>query len=80
MVAGIQSEHCVAATCRAALALGYDVQLAEDGHSTWPENDRSAEEIIASQNQDLRSRGVALHRTAELIAAIVEDPSPPPTG
>ena len=75
IVTGIQSEHCVAATCLAALALGYGVQLAEDGHSTWPDNDRSAEDIVASQNQELGCRGVALHGTAELVAAIVDDPS-----
>jgi nicotinamidase-related amidase len=71
IVTGIQSEHCVAATCRAALTLGYEVYLAEDGHSTWPDDDRSAEEIIALQNQDLRGRGVELRRTEELVAAIV---------
>lgn len=70
IVTGIQSEHCVAATCRAALNLGYDVYLVEDGHSTWPDGDRSAEEIVASQNHELNDAGVVLRRTEELVSTI----------
>src|ERR1700741_4906950 len=73
IVAGIQSEYCVAATCHAALALGYEVQIAEDGHSTWPSEERSAEEIVAEQNRDLKSCGVAVHTTAELITTILSE-------
>jgi nicotinamidase-related amidase len=70
IVTGIQSEHCVAATCRAALELGYSVCLAEDAHSTWPTGDRSAEEIVAEQNHTLNAGGVALRHTEDLIRAI----------
>jgi len=70
IVTGIQSEHCVAATCRAALELGYAVCLAEDGHSTWPTEDRSAEQIVAEQNHALSAGGVALQHTEDLISAL----------
>ena len=67
VVAGIQSERCVTATCRGALELGYTVRLAEDGHSTWPDGDRSAPEIIAAQNETLEREGVRLDSTAGLL-------------
>ncbi len=67
VVAGLQSEHCVAATCRGALELGYAVRLAEDAHSTWPDDRRSAEEIIEAENAALRSEGVAVERTDGLV-------------
>ena len=63
VVTGIQSERCVTATCRGALALGYSVRLAQDGHSTWPDATRSAEEIIAAQNEALEREGVRLAST-----------------
>ena len=53
VVTGIQSEHCVAATCRCAIGLGYRVLLAQDGHSTWPDDRRTASEIIEEQNREL---------------------------
>lgn len=67
LVAGIQSEHCVAATCRGALRLGYGVHLADDGHGTWPDGTRSAPEISAAQNEALEGEGVALSSTARLV-------------
>ena len=70
IVTGIQSEQCVAATCRAALGLGYGVYLAQDAHSTWPDNGLSAQQIVALQNEQLHDAGVALRRTEELVAAI----------
>jgi hypothetical protein len=52
--------------------LGYAVHLAEDGHSTWPDDDRSAEQIVAAQNQQLQEADVALRRIEELVAEIRE--------
>ncbi|MFN7418628.1 MAG: isochorismatase family protein [Alphaproteobacteria bacterium] len=34
VVAGLQTEFCVDATCRAALSRGFDVTLVADGHTT----------------------------------------------
>lgn len=67
VVAGIQSERCVTATCRGALVLGFTVWLAQDGHSTWPAAPMSAPEIIAAQNETLESEGVVLRSTEELV-------------
>lgn len=72
IVTGIQSEQCVAATCRDALTLGYGVYLAEDGHTTWPADDLSAEQIVALQNRHLQDAGVELRVTEKLVAAISE--------
>lgn len=41
VVAGYATEYCIDSTCRSALALGYDVVLAADGHSTF-ERDAAA--------------------------------------
>jgi len=67
VVAGIQSERCVAATCRGALQLGYRVRLAADGHSTWPDGARPASDIVAAENEALASAGVALSSTEHLV-------------
>jgi nicotinamidase-related amidase len=67
VVAGIQTEHCVAATCRGALRLGYTVHLAEDGHSTWPDEPRSVDDIMAAESAALKADGVALHSTEHLV-------------
>ena len=67
LIAGIQTEHCVAATCRGALRLGYGVHLAADGHSTWPDEPRSAPEIIATESAALQAEGVTLRSTDDLL-------------
>lgn len=70
VVAGLQTEHCVAATCRGALRLGYAVQLAADGHSTWPEGTRSAGEIMAAESAALEAEGVTLRSTERLVESL----------
>ena len=67
VITGIQSDRCVGATCRGALGLGYTVRLAEDGHSTWPDAGRSAEQIIAAQNEALSREGALLSTTDDLV-------------
>jgi nicotinamidase-related amidase len=54
---GAQSEYCVAATTSGALGRGLSVTVVEDAHSTWPSQGRSAEEIIAEQNQNFAKLG-----------------------
>lgn len=70
MVCGLQSEFCVSNTTKAALALGYGVRVAQDGHSTWPSQGRSAQEISDAVNADLQSLGAVLVPTATLSAAL----------
>jgi len=67
VVVGIQTEYCVAATCRGALRLGYAVHLADDAHSTWPDEARSAGEIMAAESAALEAEGVTLRSTEDLL-------------
>ncbi|HDX9613027.1 TPA: cysteine hydrolase [Bacillus toyonensis] len=50
VIAGIQSEICIDATCRRAYSLGYDVILVKDGHSTYDSALLSASQIINHHN------------------------------
>lgn len=70
MVCGLQSEFCVSNTTKAALALGYGVRVAQDGHSTWPSQGRTAQVISDGVNADLQSLGAVLVPTATLSAAL----------
>ncbi len=53
VLAGMQTDFCVSATLRAAVAAGYQVTLAADAHSTYDTQDLQAEEIIARYNLEL---------------------------
>ncbi|WP_410986386.1 cysteine hydrolase family protein [Bacillus cereus] len=50
IIAGIQSEICIDATCRRAYSLGYDVTLVGDGHSTYDSVILPASQIIEHHN------------------------------
>lgn len=69
-VAGLQTEFCVDTTVRRALALGFDVSLAADAHST-EDGVISAEQAIAHHNRTLGWLGgfpgrVAVHPAAQI--------------
>ena len=51
---GLQTEFCVDTTVRQALALGYDVVLAADAHSTTDSDTLSAAQIASHHNRTLR--------------------------
>lgn len=70
VMCGLQSEHCVSNTTRAALSLGYKVQVAEDGHGTWPSGGRSAREIRTEVNRKLAEAGAAMVPTEQLAQAL----------
>ena len=53
IVCGMHTEFCVDTTCRRALALGWPVLLAEDGHSSAGNAVLSAEQVIAHHNATL---------------------------
>jgi nicotinamidase-related amidase len=53
VLAGMQSEDGVDATCRRASALDYDVTLVSDAHSTYDSDKLPAAEVISSQNASL---------------------------
>lgn len=63
IVAGMQTEHCVDAACRAARALGYAVVLAKDAHTAFDSPVLPAAQIVAHHNLTLGESFV------ELIAA-----------
>ena len=71
VVTGIQSELCGAASWRLASDRGYRVLLAQDGHSTWPDDRRTAPEIIEEQNRELESSGVELYHVRTLVDSVL---------
>ena len=67
IVCGMQSDFCVDATVRGAVALGYPLTLISDGHSTLDSEGLTAAQIIAQRNEALaQHRGVQLRRAAEI--------------
>ena len=55
VLAGMQTDFCVSATSRAAVAAGYEVVLAADVHSTYDSQEQSARETIDRYNRELAS-------------------------
>jgi nicotinamidase-related amidase len=53
VIAGMQTELCVDASCRAALGHGFEVTLVADGHTTWDRSGIPAESVIALTNSSL---------------------------
>jgi nicotinamidase-related amidase len=53
VIGGIQTDFCVDTTCRHAAALGYDVILVSDAHSTLDHEHLKAEQIVAHHNRIL---------------------------
>ena len=65
VIAGMQTEMCVASSSRRAVDLGYKVILVEDGHSTFNFDDLNAEEEISRVNREMRA--MAEVKTADRI-------------
>lgn len=57
VLAGMQSQYCVAATARGALGQGLDTVLAAGAHATYDE-DAPADAISATVEEDLAAQGV----------------------
>jgi len=70
VICGLQSELCVSNTTRSALRLGYRVRLAQDGHSTWPSQGRSAAEIRDEANAGLAQAGAELAASEALTQSL----------
>jgi nicotinamidase-related amidase len=54
---GIQSECCVLATCRGALAAGFNVILLQGAHSTYDVDGKSAGDIEGEVESELEKAG-----------------------
>jgi nicotinamidase-related amidase len=65
VVAGMQSNYCVAATSRAGLERGFDVCLVSGAHATYDE-DRPADTISSEVDADLASAGVMVVPAADV--------------
>ncbi|MFT4413650.1 cysteine hydrolase family protein [Fredinandcohnia humi] len=52
-IVGVRTDFCIDTTCRAALSLGYQVTLIEDGHTTV-DDVLPAEQTITHHNSNLR--------------------------
>lgn len=67
VLAGAQTEFCVAATVKGAIARGLGVTVVEDAHSTLDSGGETAGEIIARHNADFADAGVTLVTTRALV-------------
>jgi nicotinamidase-related amidase len=67
VIAGMQTEYCVDSACRAAAALGYQVVLVSDAHTTFDTTVLSAERIIAHHNLTLGDGFGELARTDQIL-------------
>jgi nicotinamidase-related amidase len=69
VVVGLITDGCVQATCKGAHALGYDVTLAQDAHST---NSAGSEQIIDKWNTKLSQGVVRLQATADVDFGVAD--------
>jgi streptothricin hydrolase len=66
VVAGMQSEYCVEATSRGALAHGFEVVLAGGAHATYDHGSVAAGEISTGVEKELGTQGVRVVPAAEV--------------
>jgi nicotinamidase-related amidase len=70
IICGLQSELCIDTTCRQAKALGYNVILVEDGHSTFDTELLSAEQIWAHHNSVLSGWFATIRKSSEIMESL----------
>ena len=75
IISGYATEYCVDSTVRAAAALGYEIQIVSDGHTTHDKSHASAEFIRNHHNESLsgmKSFGVSIKAISaeEILRAI----------
>lgn len=60
VICGMQTEYCIDSTFRHALTLGFKVELAQDGHTTFDSATLSAHQIVDHHNQVFSGYGSVL--------------------
>ena len=65
---GAQTDECVTATCRGALARGFAVTVVADTHSTVDWNGETAPQIIGRHNKLFAELGARVETAARLVA------------
>ncbi|KKC48894.1 hypothetical protein VE23_20350 [Paenibacillus sp. D9] len=55
VMAGLQTDMCIATTAKGAHDRGYEVAVVKDGHSTWGQGGESGLQIIGRYNDKFRS-------------------------
>lgn len=65
IIAGMKTEYCIDATCRAAADLGFKAVLIADAHTSMDTRVLSAQAIIAHHNLTLNGPFVTLTNTAD---------------
>lgn len=68
ILAGAQTDCCVAATTHGALARGLAPLVVADAHSTWGSGGETAPQIVARHNAAFAGAGAEVIGTAELMA------------
>jgi nicotinamidase-related amidase len=66
---GAQTDQCVAATVKGALAAGLDVTVVSDAHGTWDYRGETAQQIIDRHNADFAAAGATVATSEALISA-----------
>jgi nicotinamidase-related amidase len=61
IVVGCKTQNCIDTTCRTATAVGYDVTLVGDAHTTTANGTLTAAQIIAHHNETLDDFGNDKH-------------------
>lgn len=69
VICGQQSDCCIDATVRGALALSYEVVLAADAHSTVNSGAIPAAQLIAQRNAALAEQGAVVKPAADVSFA-----------
>ncbi len=65
---GAQTDACVAATVKGALAKGLAVTVVSDAHGTWDYNGETADQIIERENAAFAAAGATVAPVASLTA------------
>ncbi len=71
VMTGMQTDYCVDTSCRAAAALGYEVILVSDGHTTPDSDQLTGEQIVRHHNRILNNHLAGQGSIAVIPAAEV---------